>query len=98
MNFALTFTLEAANNLDHLKKEPALSIPCKAVQKALGYMETNLKHPGLQTHKHQELSRRWKKDIFEAFAQNQHPGAYRIFWHYGPKNRELTVLAIVPHP
>jgi hypothetical protein len=43
--------------------------------------------------------------IFEAYAQNNTPGAYRIFWHYGPdeitsKKRApvITIVAITPHP
>jgi hypothetical protein len=36
--------------------------------------------------------------IFESYAQNKTPGAHRIFWYYGPGKRELTVVAITPHP
>jgi len=42
---------------------------------------------------------------FEAYAENDTPGAYRIFWHYGPdevaeKKRTpvITVVAITAHP
>jgi len=70
----------------------------KAVKKALGYMETNLKHPGLNTHKHSELSRQHGIEIFESYAQNNTLGAYRIFWHYGKKRGQIIVVAIVKHP
>jgi len=36
--------------------------------------------------------------VFEAYAENRTPGAYRIFWCYGPEQAELTVIAITPHP
>jgi hypothetical protein len=43
--------------------------------------------------------------IFEAYAQNNTPGAYRVFWHYGPDARgvkgrisAITIVAITPHP
>jgi hypothetical protein len=43
--------------------------------------------------------------VFVSFAQNNTPGAYRIFWHYGPDQRAgkkripvITVIAITPHP
>lgn len=39
-----------------------------------------------------------KGKVFEAYAQNKTPGAYRIFWCYGPKKGEITILAITPHP
>jgi hypothetical protein len=36
--------------------------------------------------------------VFEAYAQNKTPGAYRVFWCYGPEQGEITVIAITPHP
>lgn len=39
-----------------------------------------------------------KNKVFEAYAQNRTPGAYRIFWCYGPQKTQITVLAITPHP
>ena len=38
------------------------------------------------------------EDIFESYAQNNTPGAYRVFWFYGPGKKEITVVAITPHP
>jgi hypothetical protein len=36
--------------------------------------------------------------IFEAYAQHKTPGAYRVFWCYGPGKQEITIIAITPHP
>lgn len=98
MQFKLIPTLEAANNLHALRNDPSLSAQCKAVKKALGFMEINLKHPSLNTHKHSALSAQCGFDVFESYAQNNTPGAYRIFWRYGPKKSEITVISIVRHP
>jgi len=98
MTFKLIPTQQAANDLYELKNNPAMKAQCKAVEKALGYMEVNLKHPGLNTHEHTALSRKHGVKILESYAQNNTPGAYRIFWHYGPGKGEITVLAIVKHP
>lgn len=38
------------------------------------------------------------EEIFEAYIENKTPGAYRIFWYYGPDNNQITVVAITPHP
>jgi len=38
------------------------------------------------------------KKVFEAYAEQGTPAAYRIFWYYGPKETHLTVVAITPHP
>jgi len=36
-------------------------------------------------------------DVFETYAQNNTPGAYRIFWVYA-KQKEIYILDITPHP
>jgi hypothetical protein len=36
--------------------------------------------------------------VFEAYAQNNTPGAYRIFWCYGPAKSELTIITITAQP
>jgi hypothetical protein len=38
------------------------------------------------------------EEVFEAYAENNTPGAYRIFWHYGPDKNMITIVAITPHP
>jgi hypothetical protein len=60
-------------------------------------METNLKHPSLQTHEYTSLKGKNDEKVFESYVQNHTPGAYRIFWHYGPKKKVITIVAIVQH-
>jgi len=98
----LRFTDEAAEQLGRLKAKPKLH---KRILTTLGYMQTNLRHPGLHTHKYSSLAGVNGEDVFEAYAQNKTPGAYRVFWHYGPdeiieKKRVpvLTIVAITPDP
>ena len=66
--------------------------------KCLGYLESNPKHHSLNTHEYNSLSRQFGIKIFEAYAENKTPQAYRIFWHYGPDKSEITIIAITPHP
>lgn len=61
-------------------------------------MEINLRHPSLNTHEYDELEGPNGEKVFESYAQNRTPGAYRIFWHYGPAKKQITIVAIVPHP
>lgn len=70
----------------------------KAVVKSLKLMGSNLKHPSLNTHKYDEMEGPNGEEVFESYAQNNTPGAYRIFWHYGPGRKIITILAIFPHP
>ena len=98
MSFKLKKTTEADTQFHALQTDPSLAIQFKAVRKALAYLENNPRHPGPRTHKHQSLSQQYDLEIYEAYAQNMTPGAYRIFWFYGPKTGEITVLSIVQHP
>jgi|TARA_R110002111_G_scaffold10471_1_gene33850 hypothetical protein len=98
MNFKLLFTEEASSNLIDLNKDQSKKKRLKAVNKALGYLETNPKHPSLNTHEYDSLSREFGIKIFEAYAENRTPQAYRIFWHYGPDKKDITIIAITPHP
>ncbi len=72
----------------------------KQVHKAISYLENNPRHRSLQTHKYGTVidPAGKKRDSFEAYCQNDAPGAYRIFWCYGPDKKQITILAIIPHP
>jgi hypothetical protein len=96
--FKLLFTDQANADLDKLEQNKSLSKRLKAVQKALGYLEINPRHPGLNTHKYTAISGPNNEEVFEAYAENNTPAAYRIFWCYGPNKNNITILAITPHP
>jgi hypothetical protein len=105
MQRALRFTDEAKAQLKSLKDDPPSSAELKQIYKALGYLETNPRHPSLNTHEFTSLTGPGGEKVFEAYAQNNTPGAYRIFWHYGPDefagNRRISVISVVaitPHP
>ncbi len=98
MSFKLLFTEEASSCLDELEKNKSSAKVFKAVRKSLGYLEINPRHPGLNTHKFTSFKGPDNQEVFEAYAQNNTPGAYRIFWCYGPGKQEITILAITPHP
>lgn len=98
MPFSLVFTPEAAANLRELQSELGLVKRYKAVRKALGYLESNPRHPSLQTHEFQSLSSKGGKKVFEAYAEQKTAAAYRVFWQYGPEKGQITILAITSHP
>lgn len=94
--FTLKPTPEAQAQLAALEKNN----PKKArkVKRALGYLQTNPRHPSLETHEYDALSKILNVKVLEAYVENQTPGAYRIFWHYGPGKQEITIYSITPHP
>lgn len=98
MKFELLFTVHADEQMNELECAKDKKAPCKAVHKILGYMETNLKHPSLNTHKYDAIEGPNGEEVFESYAQNKTPGAYRVFWHYGPGRGKITILEICPHP
>ncbi len=72
----------------------------KQVAKAIQLLADNPRHSGLNTHEYDSLEHPFDRDgkVFEAYAQDRTPGAYRIFWCYGPGKGEITIIAITPHP
>ena len=98
--FDLKFTDEAKNQREILKTDPAKTAVWNQVKKSLGYLQTNPRHPSLNTHEYSSMPHPWdsKGKVFEAYAQNNTPSAYRIFWCYGPEKKQITIIAITPHP
>jgi hypothetical protein len=95
VSFKLSFTPEAASVLKKLesKRNPKL----KKVRKTLGLLELNPRHPGLATHEFTSLSGPGGEKVFEAYVENRTPGAWRIFWYYGPEAGMIRVLNIASH-
>jgi len=72
----------------------------KQVRKTLLLLSDNPRHPGLNTHAYDSIPHPYDPEgkVWEAYVQNRTPGAYRIFWCYGPDKKQITVIAITPHP
>src|ERR1700722_4349299 len=96
--FSLRYTENAEDDLNSLINDKSKKSVLKAVGKSLKLMSSNIKHPSLNTHKYDEMKGPNGEEVFESYAQNNTPGAYRIFWHYGPEKKMITILAITPHP
>ncbi len=95
----------AKRSLDHREKnKKAKASPAeglfKQVDKCIDLLKNNPRHPDLNTHEFDALAHPYdnKQKVFEAYAQNRSPGAYRVFWCYGPDKKQITIIAITPHP
>jgi hypothetical protein len=96
--FDLEWTVEANETYDLLKTDAAQKKRYKAVKKTIKLLARNPRHPGLQTHEFASLrGPNWEK-VFEAYAEQRTPAAYRVFWYYGPSRGIITILAITSHP
>ncbi|HEV8579555.1 MAG TPA: hypothetical protein VGX68_10795 [Thermoanaerobaculia bacterium] len=105
MNRELRLSDSAQETLRELERIQHQEGLLKQIRKALVLLETNPRHPSLQTHKFWSFRGPNGEEVFEAYVQQHTPGAYRVFFYYGPdriegKNRiaVVTVLAITPHP
>jgi hypothetical protein len=105
MKREIRLTVSARDALAALEGDPASAAVLRQVRKTLGLLETDPRHPSLQTHKYRSIKGPDGQEIFEAYAQQHTPAAYRVFFFYGPDRREgrrrvpvLTIVSITPHP
>ena len=105
MERKLKFTPTADAQYTALENSRSRASIFHQVRKCLGYLEIDPHHPSLNTHEFTSLTGANGEKVFEAYAQNNTPGAYRIFWHYGPDEAKgkkrvpvITLVAITPHP
>ena len=96
MQFRLLFSLEAKLTLENLEQVDPKKF--QKVLKTLGLMETNLRHPSLNTHKYESLAGANGEEVFEAYVENKTAAAFRVFWHYGTGKEVITIVAITLHP
>jgi hypothetical protein len=94
----ILLTDEAREQLNSLKTDKGLSKRYKAVKKVLKFLSGNPRHPGLRTHELTTLKGPRGEKVFEAYAEQATPAAYRVFWYYGPKENQITIITITPHP
>jgi len=95
--FELEWTDEASATYSHLKSDASKQKQYKAVKKTIKYLASNLRHPSLQTHPFMSLRGPNGEKVFEAYAQQKTPAAYRVFWYYGPSKGRITIFAITSH-
>ena len=95
--FELYFTSRAKYDYNLLKRNTS-DKRYKAVKKTLIFLAKNPHHNSLQTHEYISLKGPNGEKVLEAYAQQNTPAAYRVFWYYGPSQGKITILAITPHP
>ena len=96
--FEIILTERARKQWERLKGERGLEKRHRAVRKTLRLLSENPRHPSLRTHEFTSLKGPQEEKVFEAYAEQSTPAAYRIFWYYGPEENLITIIAITPHP
>lgn len=96
--FEIFHTDEAKEQLRRLKTDRGLSKRYAAVHKAICLLAENPRHRSLNTHEFTTLKGPNGEKVFEAYAEQSTPAAYRVFWYYGPEKNRITIIAITSHP
>ena len=96
--FQILLTDQAQQQLGEVRADAGQLKRYRAVAKALRFLATDPRHPGLRTHEFTSLRGPAGQKVFEAYAEQATSAAYRVFWCYGPGPQQITVLALTRHP
>jgi hypothetical protein len=96
--FELHWTTGAQQAFEQIKNDASRKRHYKAVKKTIQFLAMNPRHNSLQTHEFTSLKGPDGEKVFEAYAQQRTPAAYRVFWYYGPSKGAITIVAVTPHP
>ena len=96
-SFELRMTSEAQAQIEQIMEDSSKLGLQKQLKKSLGHLSNNPQHPGLNSHPMASFEAVYKIKVFSSYVQNSTPQAHRILWAYGPKPRQITILAVIPH-
>ena len=85
--FDLSWTAVARDQYVALEAAPARKKQFKAVKKCLKLLSENPRYPGLNTHAWKGKDCPHGETLWEAYAENKTPGAYRVFFCYPPATK-----------
>ncbi len=94
----LRYADEAKKVLAEMKKNDHGKKKLKKIKKTLDLLKENPRYPGLHTHKYKSFKGNNGEEIFQSYIENRTPGAFRIFWYYGPDKKDITIVTITTHP
>ena len=104
--FVIKWTDEAEETYELLKVNASQKKRYKATKKTIKLLAANPRHPSLQTHEYTSLKGPNGEKVFVAYAEQNTPAAYRVFWYYGPEEVGgngkripiITILTMTTHP
>lgn len=66
--------------------------------RAMVHLSSDPFYPGLKTHEIPPLSRRYGMKVWQSYLENKNSRAARIYWVYGPDQKDITIIGLEPHP
>ncbi|MDA8358423.1 MAG: hypothetical protein M0Z95_19525 [Actinomycetota bacterium] len=96
----MAHTLTLAQKVDDLVAELSRRDQRKhrKVVKCLALLEQDPSYPSLNSHPYQTFKGPNGEPVYESYVEQHTPGAWRVWWFYGPANGEITVVDLGPHP
>ena len=65
---------------------------------ALKKLSVDPMYPSLHTHEIEPLSRRYRMKVWQSYLENKTSKARRMYWVYGPDQKDITIIGLEPHP
>jgi hypothetical protein len=70
----------------------------KKIEKCLAKLEINPDQPSLHSHHYDSFDKVYGQKVWESYVEEGTPGAWRVWWFYGPEPGQLSIVAIGKHP
>ena len=70
---------------------------CQKLSTALFHLSQNLLYPALETREVPLLSKRYDLKVCQSYIGDKTPSSGRIFWIYGPRIGDITIIAVEPY-
>ena len=65
---------------------------------ALKKLSEDPMYPALHTNEIPPLSKRYGMKVWQSYLENRKSAAKRMYWVYGPDQKEITIIGLEPHP
>ena len=96
-SFELLLSTSAKGQIQTIMDNPAKRGLQKQLKKAFRHLSKNPTHSGLSSHPIAQFDQIFGGKVFSSYVQNNTPQAHRILWVYGPKPKQITVVAVIAH-
>lgn len=97
MSYRVRFSHEAAEIIRTVAIDGGEPLSRK-IAKTVRLLQENPRHPGLRSHQYESFTGTKGERIWESYIENRTPGAWRIWWFYGPSQGDITVVTLGKHP
>src|SRR5574344_464458 len=95
--FSFLINISSSHSSHKNVKRYTLSTTCITWGNALIKLADDPFYPGLKTHEIEPLSKRYGMKVWQSYLENKKSGAMRMYWVYGPDQKDITVIGLEPH-